>query len=1136
MPPQRLNEVLEDLGAVPRPAPDENMGFTFHPRRGAAAASGDPRAEDTEMVPVTLDAHVLDNLTGWLRANEIAALGCTCSGLAAVVAHTYPGIKLRLYPHQRASVAFLQRGEASSRRGGILADEPGTGKTVTLLALICKTAGAWTARQPDAAERRRVNAEAKWAGLAFLYRRELVYSILKQVRTSCPREYALLGRGVRRAAAALPQYAETLGRAPPIDFDEISHDAQISTLATRAGLDAAVRAVPDAARAYWSSAAAIAHHPSGAPAAAALVADALRLRTAVDEALDAHTPDGDAPPPPRRSRATLVQHWREQLEWHVKADGGGLPGEVLIDPLWSAERLAAASVVVLPAERLSLEQRHAAGASVLCAVKWLRVVCDEGHSLGGGALTHTKLLLQALPAERRWLLTGTPAKETSDADGLSSLGSLLGVLGDPARAEWPPLARRLLRTGAGSAASQTAEHAAARAAVVGFLAPRMIRHLKRHISVPPPRRATVVLETSPSERLSYNSLVSYIRANIVLTSLEGAERGAGADVSLLHHANKKSARAAIENIRLTCNGGGKQVATLSPEFYSEAVEWLNERYHAPPHAVARCRAFMDAAQAGEPLPCDKCSLPLLLQLVFPLCGHLVCPECVEASVEASGPLSACPVCEIALPPVRYDTCPKCDDVRCSHQAPKVPTEAHPLDGFAYLQPGFDLQWAETLREAEARALAESYAKQRREETRIKAGVGAGPSSLSAVAPSGSTTLSTASYIIDGIAELRRVEREARAAHAAGRPYPPGHDSRPVRVAVYSERRKTLDQLGHFLYLRFGDDAISQFWGRWRNSELDKFRSGRVRYWRCAQCPMRHDDGARAAGGREVEFPETRCYGRHLVVEISAEHAPPGMHLADGQASFSVTVSEEDARRVGELGFLQGTVWTVGMPIETRVRSPLTGGFGPWVGGRLSNFRKCGARMPDAAPWEARPVDCFVLLLTRDGSHGLDLSMLTHIFLADQVWDPAVEHQLVARAYRMGATGSVHVAQLLMKGTLEEELHLINGGGSSSGAGESAAGGGAGSVLALNACGEAAGKRRMGELDHLAEDMTPPTKRANLAAPDGGGTVEGKAVDGDAPRPAAPPPSQQSTAAQEEAKVHRLLKSIRFVREQSRALT
>ena len=42
---------------------------------------------------------------------------------------------------------------------------------------------------------------------------------------------------------------------------------------------------------------------------------------------------------------------------------------------------------------------------------------------------------------------------------------------------------------------------------------------------------------------------------------------------------------------------------------------------------------------------------------------------------------------------------------------------------------------------------------------------------------------------------------------------------------------------------------------------------------------------------------------------------------------------------------------------------------------------------------APQVDCFVLLLTRDGSHGLDLSMLTHLFLVDQCWDPAVEQQV-----------------------------------------------------------------------------------------------------------------------------------------------
>ena len=56
-----------------------------------------------------------------------------------------------------------------------------------------------------------------------------------------------------------------------------------------------------------------------------------------------------------------------------------------------------------------------------------------------------------------------------------------------------------------------------------------------------------------------------------------------------------------------------------------------------------------------------------------------------------------------------------------------------------------------------------------------------------------------------------------------------------------------------------------------------------------------------------------------------------------------------------------------------------------------------------SPARAPQVDCFVLLLTRDGSHGLDLSMLTHLFLVDQCWDPAVEQQVrIARACRMAS--------------------------------------------------------------------------------------------------------------------------------------
>ena len=362
-------------------------------------------------------------------------------------------------------------------------------------------------------------------------------------------------------------------------------------------------------------------------------------------------------------------------------------------------------------------------------------------------------------------------------------------------------------------------------------------------------------------------------------------------------------------------GGGKQVASLSSEYYYEARMWLEERYKAPKHAVQKAVKFMDAAQEGTPMPCDVCGLPLLLLLVMPMCGHLVCPDCA-AGDSPEGELTCCPVCDDVLPSVSYPKCEKCDDVHCSHGGKKVVVDAHPLDGFAYLQPGFDLQWAETLREAEARALADSYERQRKEEreTILSGSRGGGGGSSSAV-PSASTTVygghTKAEHIIQSIAELRRIERTANELVASGRPFPPGYDGRPVRVAIYSESRKALDALGHFLYLRFGDDAIAQFWGKWRTSELEKFKHNRVRHWHCKQCPPRHTPGYEA--GREVEFPETRCYGKQLTIVISAEHAPNGYPMAEGATSFQVTVNEEDCRRPGEVAWRLARIGASAIP-------------------------------------------------------------------------------------------------------------------------------------------------------------------------------------------------------------------------------
>ncbi|KAE9227540.1 hypothetical protein PF005_g4674 [Phytophthora fragariae] len=63
----------------------------------------------------------------------------------------------------------------------------------------------------------------------------------------------------------------------------------------------------------------------------------------------------------------------------------------------------------------------------------------------------------------------------------------------------------------------------------------------------------------------------------------------------------------------------------------------------------------------------------------------------------------------------------------------------------------------------------------------------------------------------------------------------------------------------------------------------------------------------------------------------------------------------------------------------------------------------------------------VLLLTEVGSHGLDLSFVTHIFLMDEIWDKSLEQQVVSRAHRMGASQAVVVEQLWMRGSVESQM-------------------------------------------------------------------------------------------------------------------
>ncbi len=66
--------------------------------------------------------------------------------------------------------------------------------------------------------------------------------------------------------------------------------------------------------------------------------------------------------------------------------------------------------------------------------------------------------------------------------------------------------------------------------------------------------------------------------------------------------------------------------------------------------------------------------------------------------------------------------------------------------------------------------------------------------------------------------------------------------------------------------------------------------------------------------------------------------------------------------------------------------------------------------------------CRAMSFMSDGSEGLDLSFVTHIYILDQIVDSARLQQLVARAWRLGAARSVRVVQVMAAGTVEEDLH------------------------------------------------------------------------------------------------------------------
>lgn len=199
----RLARLFEQLGETDRP---------YVASQASAAFAG-----------VEVDHDVLVLILSLLDAATLSSLGSVCQSLQSLCEQTYPGLKLVLFAHQRVSLGWMRKRECD-QCGGILADEPGCGKTITVLALLCKTSGLWTrplAHAPTAMDAK----DSEWTLLTVPYRREVVYKILKAVSRTSPREYEMFAL-CARAFRELPGYAEVV--AHPMDFATLSRDETLS--------------------------------------------------------------------------------------------------------------------------------------------------------------------------------------------------------------------------------------------------------------------------------------------------------------------------------------------------------------------------------------------------------------------------------------------------------------------------------------------------------------------------------------------------------------------------------------------------------------------------------------------------------------------------------------------------------------------------------------------------------------------------------------------------------------------------------------------------------------------------------------------------------------------------------------------
>ncbi|KAJ4904822.1 F-box protein [Raphanus sativus] len=316
--------------------------------------------------------------------------------------------------------------------------------------------------------------------------------------------------------------------------------------------------------------------------------------------------------------ANLVDHWKTQIDKHVS------PGQLRILVWTDNKKLSPHNlawdydVVITTFSRLSAEW-NPRKKSPLIQVHWLRVMLDEGHTLGSSlSLTNKFQMAVSLTASSRWLLTGTPTPNTPNSQ-LSHLQPLLKFLHEEVYGD------NLKFWEAGILRPFEAEVEEGRSRLLQLLQRYMICSRKKDLRmIPPCIKKSTYINFVPRHARSYNELVESVRRNILLADWNDPSHVE----SLLNSKQWKFRNATVNNVRLSCCVAGHIKMTDAGQDIKETMDALVEG--GLDDSTEEYSSIQNCLISG--CNCKRCGEWCRLPVITP-CRHLLCLDCVSLDSE-----------------------------------------------------------------------------------------------------------------------------------------------------------------------------------------------------------------------------------------------------------------------------------------------------------------------------------------------------------------------------------------------------------------------------------------------------------------------------------------------------------------------